>query len=327
MTVDLAELRPASIEAAEARALELLAEGQADEAVALLQRIVERAVSKHGDESVLTGMAQSKLAEMLHRTGAPEAEQLGCLTDAIKAFSASVGPTDPQTTTAFARLAHVALAAQAVEIAVTAGMQALAGLRVPRRGRDRRRRAASMPRWRWPPRRATRPPRPGAAERAYRSRPPPAATTPTVAARSGHGARSASRVASPVTDELSLVAFGVPPAVVIELDHVAPDGALDQHNHGLRLDAVRALLERTADGAVRLAGVRRRVRGRQPLGRRRRRAVRYRGRGRARRRRACGRCARRSPTPRPVRGGEPEPGRNDPCPCGSGRKYKRCCGL
>ncbi|MCL6105810.1 MAG: SEC-C metal-binding domain-containing protein [Actinobacteria bacterium] len=22
----------------------------------------------------------------------------------------------------------------------------------------------------------------------------------------------------------------------------------------------------------------------------------------------------------------PEPGRNDPCPCGSGKKYKRCCG-
>ena len=22
----------------------------------------------------------------------------------------------------------------------------------------------------------------------------------------------------------------------------------------------------------------------------------------------------------------PRPGRNDPCPCGSGRKYKRCCG-
>ena len=21
-----------------------------------------------------------------------------------------------------------------------------------------------------------------------------------------------------------------------------------------------------------------------------------------------------------------EPGRNDPCPCGSGRKYKKCCG-
>ena len=23
---------------------------------------------------------------------------------------------------------------------------------------------------------------------------------------------------------------------------------------------------------------------------------------------------------------EPATGRNDPCPCGSGRKYKRCCG-
>jgi hypothetical protein len=25
-------------------------------------------------------------------------------------------------------------------------------------------------------------------------------------------------------------------------------------------------------------------------------------------------------------GGKPKPGRNDPSPCGSGRKYKRCCG-
>ena len=24
--------------------------------------------------------------------------------------------------------------------------------------------------------------------------------------------------------------------------------------------------------------------------------------------------------------GEAEPGRNDPCPCGSGKKYKKCCG-
>jgi preprotein translocase subunit SecA len=23
---------------------------------------------------------------------------------------------------------------------------------------------------------------------------------------------------------------------------------------------------------------------------------------------------------------EKEPGRNDPCPCGSGKKYKKCCG-
>ncbi|MFH2050883.1 MAG: preprotein translocase subunit SecA [bacterium] len=30
--------------------------------------------------------------------------------------------------------------------------------------------------------------------------------------------------------------------------------------------------------------------------------------------------------PRPVQRDEPKVGRNDPCPCGSGRKYKRCCG-
>jgi preprotein translocase subunit SecA len=28
---------------------------------------------------------------------------------------------------------------------------------------------------------------------------------------------------------------------------------------------------------------------------------------------------------RPVRAG-PKVGRNDPCPCGSGKKYKQCCG-
>ncbi|HKL25871.1 MAG TPA: SEC-C metal-binding domain-containing protein [Desulfuromonadales bacterium] len=30
--------------------------------------------------------------------------------------------------------------------------------------------------------------------------------------------------------------------------------------------------------------------------------------------------------PAPVRRAE-KIGRNDPCPCGSGRKYKKCCGL
>ena len=30
--------------------------------------------------------------------------------------------------------------------------------------------------------------------------------------------------------------------------------------------------------------------------------------------------------PRPVRREAPKVGRNDPCPCGSGKKYKRCCG-
>jgi len=27
----------------------------------------------------------------------------------------------------------------------------------------------------------------------------------------------------------------------------------------------------------------------------------------------------------PIKAGD-KPGRNDPCPCGSGKKYKRCCG-
>lgn len=31
-------------------------------------------------------------------------------------------------------------------------------------------------------------------------------------------------------------------------------------------------------------------------------------------------------TASPVRRAAPKVGRNDPCPCGSGRKYKRCCG-
>jgi preprotein translocase subunit SecA len=28
----------------------------------------------------------------------------------------------------------------------------------------------------------------------------------------------------------------------------------------------------------------------------------------------------------PIRRDEPKVGRNDPCPCGSGKKYKKCCG-
>ena len=28
----------------------------------------------------------------------------------------------------------------------------------------------------------------------------------------------------------------------------------------------------------------------------------------------------------PVNAGNKKPGRNDPCPCGSGKKYKHCCG-
>jgi len=33
----------------------------------------------------------------------------------------------------------------------------------------------------------------------------------------------------------------------------------------------------------------------------------------------------RAGKPQPVRVG-PQVGRNDPCPCGSGKKYKKCCG-
>jgi len=33
-----------------------------------------------------------------------------------------------------------------------------------------------------------------------------------------------------------------------------------------------------------------------------------------------------TPPPQPIRNTGPEVGRNDPCPCGSGKKYKKCCG-
>lgn len=31
------------------------------------------------------------------------------------------------------------------------------------------------------------------------------------------------------------------------------------------------------------------------------------------------------PPPEQIKKGKDEPGRNDPCPCGSGKKYKQCC--
>jgi len=37
------------------------------------------------------------------------------------------------------------------------------------------------------------------------------------------------------------------------------------------------------------------------------------------------RRADQEPVARPVRRSEPRVGRNDPCPCGSGKKYKQCC--
>lgn len=32
-------------------------------------------------------------------------------------------------------------------------------------------------------------------------------------------------------------------------------------------------------------------------------------------------------TPKPVKRETPKVGRNEPCPCGSGKKYKKCCGV
>ncbi|MGH6777570.1 MAG: SEC-C metal-binding domain-containing protein, partial [Bradyrhizobium sp.] len=34
-----------------------------------------------------------------------------------------------------------------------------------------------------------------------------------------------------------------------------------------------------------------------------------------------------APRPTPPLTPQGKVGRNDPCPCGSGQKYKRCCGL
>jgi SEC-C motif-containing protein len=33
-----------------------------------------------------------------------------------------------------------------------------------------------------------------------------------------------------------------------------------------------------------------------------------------------------APKPQTLRHEQPKVGRNDPCPCGSGKKYKKCCG-
>jgi SEC-C motif-containing protein len=322
--VDLLELRPESIEAADVRARELLAEGRREEAVAHLRAIVDRAVSKHGDESELTGMAQARLAEMLRRTGAPEAEQLGALTDAIKAFSASVGPTDPQTTAAFGHLAHVALAANAVEIAVTAGMQAIAGLQARGEGETSTAggiyAALAMAA-------AARhsPAAPGAAERAHRY-------TQQAGGDDADRRRALAAWRSlgqprrlPITDELSLVAFGAPTALVVELDHVAPDGAMDQHNHGFKPDGARALRERIATPpfAWRASAGGFEIVSRSGDGA----AVRF-DQGVEVMLDADALNTLRAALAEALAGGggAAEPGRNEPCPCGSGRKYKRCCG-
>jgi uncharacterized protein YecA (UPF0149 family) len=37
-------------------------------------------------------------------------------------------------------------------------------------------------------------------------------------------------------------------------------------------------------------------------------------------------ASKRTEKAKTVRRQQPKVGRNDPCPCGSGKKYKKCCG-
>ncbi len=323
------ELHPEAIDAAGERALALLADGEIDDGIALVRALADRAVEELGDESEVAGLALAKLAEVQRHAGR-DADQLGSLTDAIKAFSASVGPLHEHTTSAFAQLAHAALNTQAVEVAVTAGMQALGGLQS--RGEGESVEAGEVYATLAMAAAARQSPAAlGAAERAH---------TLTAGLPAGAVARKRARTAwsalgSPrrltVTDELAIIAFGAPPSLVVEFAHVAEDGAADQHNHGMRADAARAfraaiatapfawrasaggfeVASRAGDGAVLrfLASTDEREDVELELD-------------------AGGLAALRAAVADALGGVvAPEaPGRNDPCPCGSGAKYKRCCG-
>jgi hypothetical protein len=329
---EFGDLNPESLDAAEQLALAYVAAGREREGVELLRGLARRATERLGGESEVTGIARSKLATVLGRARAPEAEQLSCLTEAIQAFSASVGPSHPRTTAAFARLAIVALDSQAIEVAVTAGMQALGGLQT--RGEDDTPAAGGVYATLAMASAARRSPAaPGAAERAHRLT---RASDPTSPDRKR--AQMAFRALGsprrhPITDELSVIAFGTPAAIVIELDHVAPDGAIDQHNHGLRTEAARAFRSaiasapfsweasaggfeigsRTGGGAVLRF---------KPTGEQEDRGVvevLLDATALDSLRRAMADALSGAST-------APEPSRNDPCPCGSGKKYKKCCG-
>ncbi|HEY1538337.1 MAG TPA: SEC-C metal-binding domain-containing protein [Solirubrobacteraceae bacterium] len=324
------ELNPATLDAASELALAQLRDGDAAAAIALLRELSERATADLGEESEVTGIALAHLADALRHAGAPEAEQLPALSDAIKAFSASVGPSHPRTTSAFARLAHVALNAQAVEVAVTAGMQALAGLQT--RGEGESAQAGEVYATLAMAAAARQSPAAlGAAERAH---------TLTAGLANADPARKRARTAwsalgsprrLPVTGELAVIAFGAPPSLVVELSHVADDGAADQHDHGLRADAARAFRDaiatapfswrasaggfevasRSGDGAVlRFLATHESGEDVELL------------------LDATGLQALRAAVADALGGlvAPREPGRNDPCPCGSGAKYKRCCG-
>jgi hypothetical protein len=327
---ELGDLHDGTIEAAGALALAHLYAGRANEGVELLRGLATRASERLGEESAVTGRLRVSLADMLRRSGAPEAEQLACLTEAITALSASVGPSAAETTAAFAQLAIVALEAQAVEVAVTAGMQALGGLQTRGEGETpaaggvyatlamaaaARRSPAAM----------------GAAERAHR-------LTTTAGATDADRRRALAAwrgLGTPrrhdVTTELSVIAFGSPPSLVIELAHVAADGAVDQHNHGLRPEAGRAFRSAIAAApfawrasaggfeVVSRSGGAALLRFTATNADARDVEVALDAAGLERLRDAVGEALSGS-------GAAREPARNDPCPCGSGAKYKRCCG-
>ncbi len=324
------ELHPDAIEAASVLALAQLAAGETDEGIALLRGLSERATESLGDESEISGIALARLAGALRQSGAPEAEQLSSLTDAIKAFSASVGPSHPHTTSAFAQLAHVALNAQAVEVAVTAGMQAIGGLQT--RGEGESPEAGEIYATLAMAAAARQSPAAlGAAERAH---------TLTAGLPAGDPARKRARTAwsalgSPrrlaVTDDLALIAFGAPPSLVVEFAHVADDGASDQHNHGMRAEAARAFRAaitaapfswRASAGGFEVAS---RSGGGAVL---RFLATHDEGEDVELALDADGLTTLRGALADALTGvvADEEPGRNDPCPCGSGSKYKKCCG-
>ncbi len=323
------ELHPEAIDAAGERAFALLADGDVEEGIAVVRDLAERAVAELGDESEVAGLALYKLAEVQRQAGR-DADQLGSLTDAIKAFSASVGPLHAHTTSAFAQLAHAALNTQAVEVAVTAGMQALGGLQS--RGEGESVQAGEVYATLAMAAAARQSPAAlGAAERAHTlTASLPAAATARKRARTAWSALGSPRRLS-VTDELAIIAFGAPPSLVVEFAHVAQDGAADQHNHGMRADAARAfrtaiatapfawrasaggfeVASRAGDGAVLrfLASTDEREDVELELD-------------------AAGLATLRTAVSDALGGvvAPDAPGRNDPCPCGSGAKYKRCCG-
>ncbi|HTN22495.1 MAG TPA: SEC-C domain-containing protein [Solirubrobacteraceae bacterium] len=329
-TQELGDLHDETVAAASELALALVRAERAKEGVSLVRDLATRATERLGEESAVTGRLRLLLADVLRRSGAPEAEQLSCLTEAITALSAGLGPSHAETTAAFAQLAIVALEAEAVEVAVTAGMQALGGLQT--RGEGETPAAGGVYATLAMAAAARRSPAAlGAAERAHALTASPDASEVQRGRATAvwRGLGMPRRLA--VTDELSVIAFGSPPSLVVELAHVADDGAVDQHNHGLHPDGARALRAEiaTAPFAWRASSGGFEVVSRTGGGG----AVRFTATSEDS---SSAEALLDAPAMDRLReavrdalsgsGIAAQPARNDPCPCGSGLKYKRCCG-